>query len=99
MKPISIIVEYRSPKTSIEKTVYGTTRCNISKKKAKIFINFDKNETGHHFTNTWFHEMAHVFFEQYYSNIRLNDKQQEQLAYQIGNVAAGVLSGCIGKKI
>lgn len=77
--------EFRTPQTKEEKGVYGLTEstCDV----AKIFINTRLKST--HFAETFFHELAHVFFSFMYHKVPKH--KQEELARKIGVVCAEVL--------
>jgi hypothetical protein len=85
----NIHIEYRAPRTLEEKESYGQTFSN--NEKADIFINLHKNRTSDDTIDTFFHELAHVFFAFYKTRIKVSAADEEKMAKQIGRVCAGVL--------
>jgi len=85
----NIHIEYRAPRTIEEKGLYGQTFSN--NEKADIFINLSKNRTRMDTIDTFFHEIAHVFFAFYKSKVKVTAAEEERLAQQIGHVCAGVI--------
>lgn len=82
-----ILIEWRDPKNKYEKDKYGWTEVDGS--VAKVFIK--RKQCSKELTDTFFHEMAHVFFGFHSKNKRMSDKQEEYLAAKIGQLAAALL--------
>lgn len=90
MKAISkaVYIEWRHPKTKQEKELFGLTEYD-SKYVAKVFINTQGGME--HLPDTFFHEMAHVFFAFHRRRGKLHSKREEALAKQIGQTCAYLL--------
>lgn len=85
----NIHIEYRDPRTKEEVASYGITRSTDD--KADIFINMKRNRKSEDATDTFFHELAHVFLAFYTPQPKMTAAQEERFAQQIGQVCAGVL--------
>jgi hypothetical protein len=85
MPDYAVWVESRQPQTPQERRVYGMTHAN--KMTAKIFIN---ERYPRMLADTFFHEMAHVFFALTRNNVPSH--MQERLATQIGEKCAKILT-------
>jgi len=81
------VIEWRKPATKFEKSRYGTTE--VSGNIAKVFI--DEKQNSQEMVDTFFHEMAHVFFGFHSKNKKMTDKQEEYLSAKIGSIAALLL--------
>lgn len=81
----SIYLEWRKPQTKEETQVYGLT--TTSNFVAKVFFNTDVR--GQNLANTFFHEMAHVFFA--FHKHKVPSKKQELIAQKIGEICKEVL--------
>lgn len=81
----AIYLEWRKPESKIEKQVYGltTTDANV----ARVFFNTELKTNE--LSNTFFHEMAHVFFAFHKHTVLKED--QERLAQKIGTICKEVL--------
>jgi hypothetical protein len=81
----AIYVEWRRPESILEKSLYGLT--TTSENVARVFIN--TKARGQELSNTFFHEMTHVFFA-FHKN-KVPEKKQEMLAQKIGEICKEVL--------
>jgi hypothetical protein len=80
----AIYLEWRRPESKLEKQCYGVTTTDNN--VARIFFNTGlKGSTS----NTFFHEMTHVFFAFHRHNVP--DCLQEKLAQKIGTICSEVL--------
>ena len=82
-----ILIEWRTPKTKYEKSKYGTTEVNGD--IARVYI--QQNQSSKELVDTFFHEMAHVFFGFHKKNKHMTDEQEEYLAGKVGKLVAGLL--------
>ena len=82
-------IDYRTPRTSEERSVYAFTEGD--KHAATVFINVNKNRKSEDVIDTFFHEMAHVFFAFHKKNRKMSCAAEEKLAQQVGRICAGVL--------
>lgn len=85
----NIRIEYRASRTKEEKALFGLTVAEDN--EATIFLNVRKNRKSRELIDTFFHEMAHVFFAFHSNGKQMNNVTEERLARQIGRVCAGVL--------
>ena len=81
----SIHIEWRKPENALERQAYGATYAD--NRIAKIFI--DINATPYEQIDTFFHEMAHVFFAFTRNNVPMS--VQEKLAEKIGKLCTEAL--------
>lgn len=81
----AIHIEWRKPANARERKAFGVTYAD--NRIAKVFI--DSSATMNEQVDTFFHEMAHVFFAFTTNNVPL--KCQEKLADQLGKVCAEVM--------
>ena len=90
MKSINkaVYIEWRYPKTPAERALYGLTEYE-NKYVAKVFINTRMGKRS--LPDTFFHEMAHVFFAFHSKRGKLHHKKEEALAEQIGKTCAYLL--------
>jgi len=81
------VIEWRKSNSKYEKSRYGTTE--VEGNIAKVFI--DSTQSPEESVDTFFHEMAHVFFGFHTKNKKMSDQQEEYLAAKIGHIAAALL--------
>ena len=84
-----IVIEWRNPQNATEAKFYGST--NTSENVVKVFINLKKNQISQDLTDTFFHEMAHVFFAFHYKNKKMGGNLEESIARKIGRICSEVL--------
>jgi hypothetical protein len=84
----AVFMEWRNPRTKQERKLYGLTEYE-NRHVAKVFIN-TRNDGGE-IVDTFFHEMAHVFFAFHRRRGKVNLKREEALASQIGKTCAYLL--------
>ena len=84
----AIYIEWRFPKNKKERDLCGLTEYE-NKFIAKVFINTQAGRK--HLTDTFFHEMAHVFFAFHRRRGKMHSKREEALASQIGKTCAYLL--------
>lgn len=84
-----IHIDYRTPKNKEEGKFYGVTESE--RNSAGIFINVNKNRTSQDLADTFFHEMAHVFFAFHGKKKQMSIRTEERLAQQLGRICAGLL--------
>lgn len=84
-----IHIDYRNPRSKTESVFYGQS--NVDSKAADVFINVKKNRNGNDLADTFFHEMAHVFFAFHGKTGQMTSAKEERLAQQLGRVCAGIL--------
>jgi len=84
----AVYIEWRYPKTVEEGNLCGLTEYE-SKYVAKIFINTKMGKK--HLTDTFFHEMDHMFFAFHRRRGKMHSKREEALATQIGQSCAYLL--------
>lgn len=84
-----IHIDYRAPRTKDEKGLFG--QVFAEKDKADIYMNVNKNRNSKDLVDTFFHEMAHVFFAFHGKTKQMTEAEEEKLAQQIGRICAGVL--------
>lgn len=85
----NIHIEFRAPRNKSEKSYFGLTWSN--NEKADVFINLRKNKKSSDMVDTFFHEMAHVFFAFHKTNRKMTEAEEEKLAKQLGRVCLGVI--------
>ncbi len=85
----SIHLDYRAPRSKSEKGFYALT--DVERNTAHVFVNVYKNRNSQDLTDTFFHEMAHIFFAFHGKKKQMTDAKEEKLAQQLGRVCAGVL--------
>ena len=83
----TVVIEWRNPRTKSESECWGETvfEGNI----AKVFINARKNKNEIESADTFFHEMAHVFFD--FNDKKLSNRKEEYLATKTGKIVAQLL--------
>lgn len=81
-------IDYRAPLTREEKKLFGQTVFGGNGEAVKVFINKRKRRQWEAL-NTFFHEMTHAWLGAF-SNGRWDDKVEERLARQVGNVVEGL---------
>ena len=81
----AVYLEWRQPQDKTERECYGVTTTDNS--VARIF--FNTKVKGQQLANTFFHEMAHVFFAFHKNNVPAD--VQERLAQKIGAICSEVL--------
>ena len=81
----SVYLEWRRPETQMERDCYGVTTTDNN--VAKVF--FNTSVKGQRLANTFFHEMAHVFFA--FHRHKVPDCVQEKLAQKIGTICEELL--------
>jgi len=89
MKPIikTIIVEWRKPRTPMEKKCWGVT--NDHGDISHVFIRDSAIGRGIG-VDTFFHEMTHAFFN--FHESKMTRKEEEQTAQAIGRAARGLIN-------
>lgn len=80
-----ILMSWRVPKTKEEKKHFGLTESD--RRIAKVYI--DITQPSNEMVDTFFHEIAHVFFS--FHNHNVPEKSEEALARKIGRICAEVL--------
>lgn len=90
MKAVSkaIYIEWRYPKNKVEQGLYGLTEYD-NRYVAKVFINTQASRK--HLTDTFFHEMTHVFLALHRRRGKMHSKREEALAKQVGQTCAYLL--------
>ncbi len=84
-----IHIDYRVGRSKEEKSVYALSHVDVN--TAEVFINVHKNRNSQDLADTFFHEMAHVFFAFHGKDKQMTDTEEEELALQVGRICAGVL--------
>lgn len=84
-----IHLDYRKPRTQRESELYGLSTVDFN--TADIFINVDKHRKGCNLVDTFFHEMAHVFFEFHGKKDQMSATKEEEFATLIGRKCAEIL--------
>jgi hypothetical protein len=84
-----IHLDYRKPHTKEEKTVYALS--NVATDTATIFVNVDMHRKSKNLSDTFFHEMAHVFFAFHGKDKQMSDAKEEKLAKEVGRICAEAL--------
>lgn len=85
----SIHIDYRGPRSKYERGYFGLTTSD--KTSADVFLNVNKHKKSDDLVNTFFHEMAHVFFAFHGKKRQMTAAEEERLAQQVGRICAGVL--------
>ena len=85
----SIVIEWRNPRTKEEKELWGETF--VYHDIATVFINLKKNRKSKEAVDTFFHEIAHVFFGFHTKNKKMSDAKEEELAMQVGKLVSGLI--------
>lgn len=80
----AIYLEWRKPESGMEKQCYGVTTSDNN--VARVFFN---TSLKHSSSNTFFHEMTHVFFAFHKHNVP--EEIQEKLAQKVGSICSEVL--------
>lgn len=83
----AVFIEWRHPQNKKEKDYFGLTEYE-NEHVAKVFIS---NVGNKHLVDTFFHEMAHVFFAFHQKNKKMSNKREESLATAIGRACAAIL--------
>ncbi len=83
----SIVIEWRDPRTKSEKKNYAIS--DIKGNLATIYIK--KKQCSKELVDTFFHEMAHVFFAFHRSKKRMSEEKEEFLAIKVGKIVGGLL--------
>lgn len=83
----AIIIEIRKPGKG-EETLYGRTY--IDPAIAKIFINGRMNHKYRDLVNTFFHEMAHVWFGLFHDK-PIDKRLEEDICWRLGDVCEAIL--------
>lgn len=81
--------DYRFPRNKNENKYYALSE--VTRDTANVFMNVSKHKNGKDLIDTFFHEMAHVFFAFHGKTKQMSSVTEERLARQIGRVCAGVL--------
>jgi hypothetical protein len=85
----SIVLNYHKAHTKEEKVVFGQTRAD--KNIAEVYINIANNRKSEDVVDTFFHEMAHVFFAFHNKKKKMSAATEERLAQQLGRISAEIL--------
>lgn len=83
----AVFIEWRRPNGKKERKYYGLTEYE-NEHVAKVFISTNGRK---HLVDTFFHEMAHVFFAFHQKNKKMSNKREESLASHIGKACAAIL--------
>lgn len=84
-----IIFEHRSPRTRAEKRCYGQT---IETGDGIVDVWLSTRQSQRQTIDTYWHEMAHVFFRIFTRNRRMTVAQEEQMARVIGKATSELLT-------
>jgi hypothetical protein len=84
-----IHIDYRKPHTKEEKTVYAIS--HVEPATASVFINVNMHRKSKNLSDTFFHEMAHVFFAFHGKDKQMSDAKEEKLAKEVGRICAEAL--------
>lgn len=91
MKSLIIVVEFRAPRTKVEKSVYGLTETEKGSKVARIFINSRRAPESR--LDTFFHEIAHAFM---HLKGEKNTRKEEKAARLTGEAVNNVFKEVFG---
>lgn len=86
----AIWVEWRKPQTKEESRQYGSTTYQ-NENTARIFINTQKNKTASDGVQTFWHEIAHVFFHFHERKTKLTKDAEEDLCRRLERIIYEVL--------
>lgn len=84
-----IHIDYRKPRTQVENECWAIT--DVKNDTACMFVNINKNRTSKALSDTFFHEMAHVFMAFHGKEGQISEKAEETLAMKIGQICAEAL--------
>lgn len=84
-----IHIDYRRPRTKEEKGLFALSYVDTN--TTDMFINVNKNRKGITLADTFFHEMAHVFFAFHGKDKQMTAAQEEELATHVGQLCAEAL--------
>lgn len=88
MKKVCVNIEWRKPRNKMERGCYGVTD-SINSNIIDVFLQQDMSREQS--VDTFFHELAHVFFRCYKSKKKISDAEEERLASLVGRVVASIL--------
>jgi len=84
-----IHIDYRKPRTKEEKSVYAIS--HVETNTANMFINVDMHRKSKNLSDTFFHEMAHVFLAFHGKDGQMTDAKEEKLAKEVERICAEAL--------
>lgn len=84
-----IHIDYRKPRNKEEKECFAIS--NVDSNTTNMFVNVVKNQKGRTLSDTFFHEMVHVFLAFHGKDKQMTDYQEERLAERIGKLCAEAL--------
>jgi hypothetical protein len=64
---------------------------NVATDTATIFVNVDMHRKSKNLSDTFFHEMAHVFIAFHGKDKQMSDAKEEKLAKEVGRICAEAL--------